>query len=202
MMGPRNKPTGAVATSPTCGIVGIFDTSDDVVGIRQKARLMSSLQRHRGPDWSGTHVADDGDYTSVIAHERLSIVDPDSGEQPLFSEDMTVSLAANGEICAWTYTSFLRTPLGCLLPVQGQLTLLACGRQPRKAQGGRGEGRLLLVWLRLRGHHPALPKVRRVRRDGARCTHAPSLLASLGGAGLGSSAAPAVSGARPPVAVR
>ena len=51
MMGPRTKPTGAVATSPTCGIVGIFDTSDDVVGIRQKARLMSSLQRHRGPDW-------------------------------------------------------------------------------------------------------------------------------------------------------
>ena len=106
MMGPRKKPTGTVATSPTCGIVGIFDTSDDVVGIRQKARLMSSLQRHRGPDWSGTHVTDDGDYTSVIAHERLSIVDPDSGEQPLFSEDMTVSLAANGEICAWTYTSF------------------------------------------------------------------------------------------------
>ena len=97
MMGPRNKPTGAVATSPTCGIVGIFDTSDDVVGIRQKARLMSSLQRHRGPDWSGTHVADDGDYTSVIAHERLSIVDPGSGEQLLFSEDITVSLAANGE---------------------------------------------------------------------------------------------------------
>ena len=35
---------------------------------------------------------------SAIAHERLSIVDPDSGEQPLFSKDGTVSLAANGGI--------------------------------------------------------------------------------------------------------
>ena len=129
----------------------------------------------------------------MIAHERLSIVDPDSGEQPLFSEDMTVSLAANGEICGPIRLS--SHAAGCLLlPAQGQLTLLACGRQPRKAEGGRGEGRLLLVRLRLRGHHPALPKVRRLRRDGARCTHAPSLLAALGGAGLGSGA---VSGARP-----
>ena len=94
----RKAKQGVVSASPTCGIVGIFDASADPVALRQKARKMSSLQRHRGPDWSGTHVSDDGDFVSVIAHERLSIVDPDSGEQPLFSKDGTISLAANGEI--------------------------------------------------------------------------------------------------------
>jgi len=98
MLPARKKGASCITASPTCSIVGIFDAATDAVELRQKARKMSALQRHRGPDWSGTHVVDDGDFTSAIAHERLSIVDPDSGEQPLFSKDGTISLAANGEI--------------------------------------------------------------------------------------------------------
>ncbi len=55
---------------------------------------MSKKVRHRGPDWSGIYADDH----AVVAHERLAIVDPASGKQPLFSEDKTLVLAANGEI--------------------------------------------------------------------------------------------------------
>ena len=50
--------------------------------------------RHRGPDWSGAHVT----AGHAIGHERLAIMDPDSGAQPLFSEDRSIALAVNGEI--------------------------------------------------------------------------------------------------------
>ena len=55
---------------------------------------MSKKIRHRGPDWSGVHA---DDY-AVMAHERLAIVDPTSGRQPLYSPDKNIVLAANGEI--------------------------------------------------------------------------------------------------------
>lgn len=55
---------------------------------------MSRVLRHRGPDWNGIHVAD----TAILAHERLAIVDPASGKQPLYSPDASLILAANGEI--------------------------------------------------------------------------------------------------------
>ena len=55
---------------------------------------MSKKLRHRGPDWSGIYA----DANALLAHERLAIVDPVSGKQPLLSEDKTLVLAANGEI--------------------------------------------------------------------------------------------------------
>lgn len=55
---------------------------------------MSQKIRHRGPDWSGIHVGG----SAILAHERLSIVDPESGQQPLFSPDRKQVLAVNGEI--------------------------------------------------------------------------------------------------------
>ena len=55
---------------------------------------MSQKIRHRGPDWSGIYCGG----TAILAHERLSIVDPESGKQPLFSPDMKQVLAVNGEI--------------------------------------------------------------------------------------------------------
>lgn len=77
-----------------CGIVGIFNISEQSDTLRQKALRMSQKIRHRGPDWSGIYCGG----TAILAHERLSIVDPESGKQPLFSPDGKQVLAVNGEI--------------------------------------------------------------------------------------------------------
>ncbi len=77
-----------------CGIVCAFDIKESKEKLRPQLLEMSKRVRHRGPDWSGIYA---DDY-SVIAHERLAIVDPASGKQPLFSEDGSLILAANGEI--------------------------------------------------------------------------------------------------------
>lgn len=79
-----------------CGILGIFgmNDSDDVRELRQLALQRSHLQRHRGPDWSGIHVEE----KVIMVHERLAIVDPESGAQPLLSSDGRLVLAVNGEI--------------------------------------------------------------------------------------------------------
>jgi asparagine synthase (glutamine-hydrolysing) len=77
-----------------CGIVGIFNVQEQTDAIRQKALGMSRRIRHRGPDWSGIWCGG----SAVLAHERLSIVDPESGGQPLLSPDGKQILAVNGEI--------------------------------------------------------------------------------------------------------
>jgi len=77
-----------------CGIVGVFDLKKSAEDLRPQALDMSRKQRHRGPDWSGIFMCD----KSILVHERLAIVDPTSGKQPLFSNDGTLVLAVNGEI--------------------------------------------------------------------------------------------------------
>lgn len=77
-----------------CGIVGIFNVKEQTPELRKKALSMSQKIRHRGPDWSGIWCGG----TAVLAHERLSVVDPESGKQPLFSPDDKQVLAVNGEI--------------------------------------------------------------------------------------------------------
>ena len=77
-----------------CGIVGIFNIEGRTQEMRPKALRMSQKIRHRGPDWSGIHVG----KSAILAHERLSIVDPKSGKQPLFSSDGKQVLAVNGGI--------------------------------------------------------------------------------------------------------
>lgn len=77
-----------------CGIVSIFNISKPSDELRQKALRMSKTIRHRGPDWSGIYCGG----SAILAHERLSIVDPESGSQPLFSPDKKLVLAVNGEI--------------------------------------------------------------------------------------------------------
>jgi asparagine synthase (glutamine-hydrolysing) len=77
-----------------CGIVGVFDLKKKAEELRPQALDMSRRQRHRGPDWSGIFMCD----KSILVHERLSIVDPASGKQPLFSPDGKLALAVNGEI--------------------------------------------------------------------------------------------------------
>ncbi|WP_456423765.1 asparagine synthase B, partial [Lutibacter sp.] len=77
-----------------CGIVCAFDLKEKSEGLRPQLLEMSKKVRHRGPDWSGIYANE----KAILAHERLAIVDPASGKQPLFSEDGRLVLAANGEI--------------------------------------------------------------------------------------------------------
>ena len=77
-----------------CGIVGIFQIKQQTEELRTKALKMSQKLRHRGPDWSGIYVGG----STILTHERLSIVDPQSGGQPLYSPNRKQVLAVNGEI--------------------------------------------------------------------------------------------------------
>src|SRR5690554_1002858 len=77
-----------------CGIVCVFDFKQKAEELRPQILEMAKKIRHRGPDWSGIYSND----KVIIAHERLAIVDPASGRQPLMSEDKKLILAANGEI--------------------------------------------------------------------------------------------------------
>ncbi len=77
-----------------CGIVGAFELKQPLASLRPQVLEMSKRIRHRGPDWSGIYSSE----KALLAHERLAIVDPKSGSQPLYSPDGQVVLAVNGEI--------------------------------------------------------------------------------------------------------
>ncbi len=77
-----------------CGIVGVFELKVESQSLRSQVLKMSKKLRHRGPDWSGIYCGE----KAVMAHERLSIVDVQSGKQPLLSKDQKHILAVNGEI--------------------------------------------------------------------------------------------------------
>jgi asparagine synthase (glutamine-hydrolysing) len=90
-----------------CGIFAIFSSSFSEIELRKLLIQCSSQIRHRGPDWSGykviestatTTVSNDKTLVHGIAHERLAIIDPESGSQPLISPDGSIIVAANGEI--------------------------------------------------------------------------------------------------------
>ena len=101
-----------------CGIVGIFNIKRPTDELRQKALAMSRKIRHRGPDWSGIYCG----KSAILCHERLSIVDPQSGKQPMYAPDGKQTLAVNGEIYnhreirqrtadGYAYRSFSMQPL-------------------------------------------------------------------------------------------
>ena len=77
-----------------CGIVCAYELKQSAEVLRPQLLEMSKKIRHRGPDWNGVY----SDEKAILAHERLSIVDPASGKQPLLSPDGKLILAANGEI--------------------------------------------------------------------------------------------------------
>src|SRR5690606_18614610 len=77
-----------------CGIVCAFDMKETTEELRPRILEMARCIRHRGPDWSGIYDSDQ----ATLAHERLAIVDPTSGKQPLYNSDGSLILAANGEI--------------------------------------------------------------------------------------------------------
>lgn len=80
-----------------CGIFAIFNSTLEETALRHKLIACSQRIRHRGPDWSG-YVLRGLKNEHGIAHERLAIIDPDSGSQPLVSPDGKVTVAANGEL--------------------------------------------------------------------------------------------------------
>ena len=77
-----------------CGIVAVFNVKTGAEELRSQVLSMSKKVRHRGPDWSGVHC----EGSVILSHERLAIVDPVSGKQPLYSTDRKQVLAVNGEI--------------------------------------------------------------------------------------------------------
>ena len=77
-----------------CGIIGVFDLKQPSSELRPGVLVMSKKVRHRGPDWSGIYCCE----KAILAHERLAVVDPVSGAQPLISEDGNLILTVNGEI--------------------------------------------------------------------------------------------------------
>src|SRR5574344_1385083 len=77
-----------------CGFTGAFELKQSAQELRPQVLKMAKKLRHRGPDWSGIYCGE----KAILAHERLSIVDPTSGSQPLFSPDGTCVLAVNGKI--------------------------------------------------------------------------------------------------------
>jgi asparagine synthase (glutamine-hydrolysing) len=77
-----------------CGFIGLFGSKGTSAALREQVLGMSKKLRHRGPDWSGIFACEQ----AILSHERLAIVDPASGGQPLFSPDQKLALAVNGEI--------------------------------------------------------------------------------------------------------
>ena len=108
-----------------CGIVCAFNLKQPMESLRPKILQMSKKIRHRGPDWSGIY----SNNNAIIAHERLAIVDPTSGKQPLFSDDNRYILAANGEIYNHLQLRKDLVGAGCKVAWKGfsdTETLLAC----------------------------------------------------------------------------
>ena len=103
-----------------CGIFAIFASSLEDIELRRELITCSSRLRHRGPDWSGYMVISPDDEKPLahgIAHERLAIMDPESGSQPLVSEDGNVIVAANGEI--YNYKEIYRDLVDSYTPKTG-----------------------------------------------------------------------------------
>ncbi|KAH7656776.1 Asparagine synthase (glutamine-hydrolyzing) protein [Dioscorea alata] len=77
-----------------CGILAVLGCSDSSQAKRVRVLELSRRLKHRGPDWSGLYQHGD----CFLAHQRLAIVDPASGDQPLYNEDMNIVVTVNGEI--------------------------------------------------------------------------------------------------------
>jgi asparagine synthase (glutamine-hydrolysing) len=89
-----------------CGIVCAFDIKSNSEEVRSNVLRMAKKVRHRGPDWSGIY----SNEKAVLAHERLAIVDPTSGKQPIISDDGHKVIAVNGEIYNHIYLRERHTP--------------------------------------------------------------------------------------------
>ena len=130
-----------------CGIFAIFSSSLSASDLRKELIKCSSELRHRGPDWSGYKIINKDVANGIplnhgIAHERLAIMDPESGSQPLVSPDGNVIVAANGEIYNYKelfsnlsspYTPLTGSDCEVMLPLYGELG--ASPELPNKLRG-------------------------------------------------------------------
>lgn len=76
-----------------CGICGIYNLNGEPVDSALLAR-MNNTMTHRGPDDEGYFL----DGAVGLGHRRLSIIDLNTGHQPLFNEDGKIAVVFNGEI--------------------------------------------------------------------------------------------------------
>ena len=78
-----------------CGINGrvSFDKN-----LKEEINIMNNLIFHRGPDDEGTYTEENDNYSLALGMRRLSIIDIESGSQPIFSDDKQVIIVFNGEI--------------------------------------------------------------------------------------------------------
>jgi len=81
-----------------CGIFAILQAKGNTQELRKKSLALSAKLRHRGPDWSGICVQQFEKHCNILCHERLAIVDPSGGAQPLYNEKGNIALTVNGEI--------------------------------------------------------------------------------------------------------
>jgi asparagine synthase (glutamine-hydrolysing) len=87
-----------------CGITCIVcpkcqNPEDYIKYVRQPIVDSSDKICHRGPDWSGIYQDHENDFVCSMGHERLSIVDPEGGEQPIVNKHYPkTALCVNGEI--------------------------------------------------------------------------------------------------------
>jgi len=108
-----------------CSIFGVLEVRQDLNAVRKMALRQSRLLRHRGPDWSGIHVAG----SAVLAHERLSIVDVNTGAQPLLLN----MILCYPRCQAWRERPF-RVPGARQAPLPGRLDAISRGRDRGTAE--------------------------------------------------------------------
>ena len=82
-----------------CGIIIVVGYTGQRADLNKKLQIAANKIRHRGPDWSGSHMYECFAGCLVgFAHERLAIVDPGGKGQPLYSKNQDHILCVNGEI--------------------------------------------------------------------------------------------------------
>ena len=167
-------------------LVGVFEIRQNGENLRAQVLRMSGKIRHRGPDWSGIYCG----TNTILSHERLSIVDPESGGQPLKSKDGKLILAVNGEIYnhrataarSWPASTTSCTGSDCevILPLYRKYGAVGClDRAQRHLRLRALRQRAAIEYLVARdpvGDHPALhrlgrtdePVLRRLGAQGAR----------------------------------
>jgi asparagine synthase (glutamine-hydrolysing) len=80
-----------------CGINGLL-AINKVENLSKQLTAMNNLIIHRGPDEDGEFVAIEDNYSIVMGMRRLSIIDLHTGNQPIYSEDLSKVIVFNGEI--------------------------------------------------------------------------------------------------------
>lgn len=94
-----------------CGILAVLGVVDNSISKRARIIELSRRLKHRGPDWSGLHSHQD----CYLAHQRLAIVDPTSGDQPLYNEDKTVIVTVCVFLSIYMYILFLFFEIQCFI---------------------------------------------------------------------------------------